>query len=303
MDEIKVSICIITYNQEDFIRECLDGAVMQIVDFRYEIIIGEDCSTDKTLEICTEYAAAYPRLIKIFKSDINLGMQGNWINSIQNCEGKYIALCEGDDYWTDRTKLQKQVDFLDSNSDYVLCFHPISILQTDGKIVDDFITRVPENYEDIATLARLGNYIHTPSVVFRNVIKEFPFEFKHTPIGDFFLYLMLAEHGKLKCLEEKMCVYRYGVGVFSGASTVKMAQSNLKLFSCLASYLKNEEIKKIIFERQLKAASSLEKAINDGYKEHFISKNIFFKAVKFIQENYQEPAKIMRKIKMRIFKF
>ena len=111
--------------------------------------------------------------------------------------------------------MQKQVDFLETSQDYVLCFHQVSILKTNGEVVDDFITKVPQNYETIQTLARLGNYIHTPSVVFRNIISEFPFEFEHTPIGDYFLYMMLAEHGKLKFLEEKMAVYRNGVGVWS----------------------------------------------------------------------------------------
>ena len=100
-------------------------------------------------------------------------------------------MCEGDDYWTDPYKLQKQVDFLEANPDYVLNFHKVKILKPDGLLVDDFITKVPDNYETQETLARLGNYIHTPSVVFRNLIIELPKEFSLSPIGDYFLYMLL----------------------------------------------------------------------------------------------------------------
>lgn len=303
----KVSCSIITYNQKDYISKCIEGILMQIVDFSIEIIIGDDKSTDGTREILKYYADKYPGLIRLNLREVRgLGLPGkeNFVTTLSMCNGEYIALCEGDDYWTDPLKLQKQVDFLEANPDYVLCFHPISILKTNGEIVDDFITKAPDNYETIETLARLGNYIHTPSVVFRNVIKEFPFEFELSPIGDYFLYMVLAEHGKLGCLEDKMAVYRYGIGVHSGNSTSKMARSNLKLFVCLLSYLKNDEIKKIIFERQLQAVSILEKTIEDRYEvDYFISNNFFFRTIKYFQNNYKTPSKILKKLKLIFFKF
>lgn len=119
---MKVSACIITYNHEKYIRECLEGAINQIIDYEYEIVISDDKSSDNTLQICLEYASKYPNLIRILPSEFNLGMIGNWIKSISNCKGKYIALCEGDDYWTDPLKLKKQVDFLEENGGYVACY-------------------------------------------------------------------------------------------------------------------------------------------------------------------------------------
>ena len=294
--EVKVSACIITYNQQDYIKSCLDGAIKQVLDYDYEIIIGDDCSTDNTLQICKEYADKYPNKIKLLSRTANKGMAGNWIDTIQNCTGKYIAICEGDDYWTDNHKLQKQVDFLEMNLDYVLCFHPINILKRDGTIVDDFITKVPENYETIETLARLGNYIHTPSVVYRNVISKFPFEFQITPIADYFLYMMLAEHGKLKYIQEKMAVYRYEVGVFSGKSNLNMVKYNYKFFNCLLSYLVDNKIKKIILERQNSLVIHLENTVENKYKSYFISNHFFFKMLKFINENFRQPSKIVKKI-------
>lgn len=252
MNKIKVSACIITYNHEDFIRECLDGAINQKVNFEYEIVIGEDYSSDLTKQICIEYAEKYPNLIKFCPREKNLGMIGNWIETIQDCSGNYIAMCEGDDYWTDPLKLQKQVDFLEANPDYVLCFHKIDILKINGEIVDDFITEVPENYETIETLARLGNYIHTPSVVFRNIIKEFPFEFSQSPIGDYFLYMMLAEHGKLKYLEDKMAIYREGVGVWSDKTNYFRNFNTALVHTYLFDYFigkENNSIPEIFLER------------------------------------------------------
>ena len=295
MDDIKVSVCIITYNQEDFIRECLDGAIKQTVDFNYEIVIGEDCSTDRTLQICKEYASAYPNLIKIFERPKNLGMTGNWIESIQNCNGKYIALCEGDDFWTDPLKLQKQVDFLESNPDYVMCFHAIDILKTDGSIIQDNITSVPDNYEHITTLARVGNYIHTPSVVFRNIIKQFPVEFKISPICDYLLYIMLAEQGKLKYLEQKMAIYREGVGVLSQRSLLKTFESSNKLYSCVISYLKDEGLKQLVFQKQAQNLTHYFNLINS--KEHLLSGNIFYKMIKYLSKNYNKPSRIFGKLK------
>ena len=294
----------ITYGHEKFIAEAINGVLMQACDFDVELVIVNDCSPDKTDKIIKSFIKSHPcsSWIKYIKQEKNIGMMPNFIFALQQCKGEYIALCEGDDYWIDLLKLQKQVDFLEANPDYILCFHEVAILKTNGEIVDDFITKVPENYEAIETLARFGNYIHTPSVVFRNVLKEFPFEFEHSPIGDYFLYMMLAEHGKLKYLDEKMGVYRYGVGVFSGNSRLTMAKTNLKLFTCLLSYLKDDEIKKIVFDRQIDAVAHLEKILHEEYNSYFVSNHIFFRTVKSIQTYLTKPLKILKKIILKFKK-
>lgn len=296
MEKIKVSACIITYNQQDFIRDCLEGAINQQLDYDYEIVIGDDCSTDNTFKICQEYAQKHPDKIKLISRNKNLGMAKNWMATIQECSGKYVAICEGDDYWTDVNKLQKQVGFLESHPDYVLNFHKVSVLKTNGKFFDDFLTKVPEGYENIITLAQYGNYIHTPSVVFRNIIKDFPFEFEQSPIVDFFLYLMLAEHGKISYSEEKMCVYRFGVGIYSGAQMLKKINNNLKLFTLLLSYSKTDEIKKIFLERQSRSVNSLETFLHGEKKIVFITKNKWSKIIKGIKKNYNQPMQILKKV-------
>lgn len=207
MNKIKISACIITYNHEDFIIECLEGAISQKVNFEYEIVIGEDLSSDSTRQICINYVEKYPNLIRFIRREKNLGMSGNWIKTIKECEGEYIALCEGDDYWTDSYKLQRQVDFLEANPDYAICYHKVQVLKNGVLEKDNITKKVPET-TTIKDLAK-GNYIHTCSVVFRNnLFDELPGYFKKSPIGDYFLHMLNARYGKIKFLDEFMGVYR-----------------------------------------------------------------------------------------------
>lgn len=128
-----LSVVTITYNHEPYIAKCIEGVLMQKVNFPIEFIIAEDCSTDGTRAICEEYARKYPDLIKLILSDINKGALPNERMAIGGARGKYIALCEGDDYWTDERKLQKQVDFLESNAEYTVCFHD-RMIEESGKV-------------------------------------------------------------------------------------------------------------------------------------------------------------------------
>jgi glycosyltransferase involved in cell wall biosynthesis len=293
MNKPTVSVVMITYGHENFIEDAINSVLMQQCNFSVELIVANDCSPDTTDDIIRNILREHKNSswIKYIKHEKNIGMMPNFIFALKESQGDYIALCEGDDYWTDPFKLQKQVGFLKSNPDYVLCFHAIKIQFANGEIVDDFLTKIPDNYETIQTLALLGNYIHTPSVVFRNIIKIFPFEMKYTTIGDYFLYMILAEHGKLKYIDEIMGVYRFGVGVFSTSSELQRTKSNLKLFTCLVSYLENDEIKKIIFKRQLQAFSRLEKIIAKDYFYNYASRNSVSRAMRFIFPKFRQSSK------------
>lgn len=251
---IKVSICCQVYNHEKYLDLCLKGFVNQKTNFKYEILVHEDASTDRTAEILKEYEERYPLLFRCVYQDENKYYKQNTLTNIlfKMAKGKYLAVCEGDDYWTDPYKLQKQVNFLEANPDYVLTFHKIAILNKDNKIVHDFITKVPDKYETIETLATLGNYIHTPSIVFRNVIDEFPSEFMASPIGDYFIYMLLAKHGKLKYFDETMAVYRYGAGVHSKLTDFNKNWNTAITFSLLISYFTREKehhLAKIFLQR------------------------------------------------------
>lgn len=137
-----VSICCITYNHAQFIRKCLDGFLMQKTDFPIEILIHDDCSTDGTTEIIREYEAKYPELIFPLYEEENQYQQGKAAEidfyNYRRARGKYIAYCEGDDYWTDPLKLQKQVDFMEANPEYSVCFHACQMFDTSR---NEFIPR------------------------------------------------------------------------------------------------------------------------------------------------------------------
>jgi len=209
-----LTICTVAYNQEKFITQTLDGFVMQRTDFKFEAIVGDDCSTDGTAKIISDYARKYPEIIKPVLRTKNIGAVSNSSDVLTKATGKYIALCEGDDYWTDPLKLQKQVDFLEANPEYAICFHPVEILTPDGKLEHDFLTRKVPETTDIYDLAK-GNYLHTPSVVSRNdpeVVRDFVS--LKSPVGDYVFSLLNAQRGKIKKLTGEMAVYRYGVGVW-----------------------------------------------------------------------------------------
>jgi glycosyltransferase involved in cell wall biosynthesis len=252
-EDILISICCTTFNHEKYIGQCLDGFVMQKTTFAFEILVHEDASTDSTAAIIKEYELNYPHIFKcVYQHDNQFLKQNTLINILfKMAKGKYIALCEGDDYWTDPYKLQKQVDFLEANGNYVACFHKVKILETSGSLVDDYITKVPNNHETIEDLAQSGNYIHTPSVVFRNIIKIFPDEFFISSVGDYFIYMLLAEHGKFKYLTDSMATYRNGVGNHSSLSQAdKTINFNITLFLIWHVYIKkNNIISNILFGR------------------------------------------------------
>ena len=109
---MKLSVCILTFNQVNFVKQCLDSILMQRVEFKYEIIVGDDGSTDGTKSILLDYQRKYPHIFFLLLNDTNQGISVNYKNVLSRCSGEYVALCEGDDYWTDSLKLQKQVDFL-----------------------------------------------------------------------------------------------------------------------------------------------------------------------------------------------
>ena len=297
-ERVLVSVVMITYGHEKYIRQAIEGVLMQQGDFDLELVIANDCSPDNTDAVVQDVLSHHSNAhwIRYVRHEKNIGMMPNFIFALQQAKGNYIALCDGDDYWTDPYKLQKQVDFLETNPDYVLCFHKVKILKPKGELVEDFITKVPENYEAQETFTRLGNYIHTPSVVYRNILRKFPEEFEMSPIGDYFLYMMLAEHGKLKYMDEEMAVYRFGVGVHSTHTEIKMAKANFKLFTLLLSYFNNPKINHTLLDRQLNALDNFEHLVRREYKEAFVSHHVFFKAL----QSLQDPSKFWKKLKNKL---
>ncbi|WP_136805342.1 glycosyltransferase family 2 protein [Desulfosediminicola flagellatus] len=210
-----VSVCVITYNQQDYIRQCLDGILMQQTDFLFEICLGEDESTDETRVICQEYADKYPGQINLIlrsqsdpaRAEYTSPALFNWNETLKACKGKYIAICEGDDYWTDPKKLQKQVDFLEENDAYSLVFHSVDV-QFEGDTVEEncFLHLRNGDYSVRDILLRWS--VPTCSTLFRSaVLGQMPYS-KEFVMGDIVLFLICAERGKLFCMNYNMATYR-----------------------------------------------------------------------------------------------
>lgn len=204
-----LSVSCITYNHGPFIRQAIEGFLCQKTSFQIEIHIHDDASTDGTAELVKEYAEKYPQLIRTICQVENQKSKGIHIQNTHiwpYCKGRYIALCEGDDCWTDPLKLQKQVMFLEENPDYSICFHSLEI-ENKGILVDDYVTHDIPEITEIKDLT-VRNYIPTPAVVYRNRKMQLPDWFFKCYAGDYVLYMLNAQFGKIKKLPDKMAIYR-----------------------------------------------------------------------------------------------
>jgi len=206
----KVSVLMNTYNHVRYVRQAMESVLMQKVNFEHELVIGEDCSTDGTREIVLEFARRYPDRIRLLPRVRNLGPRENWIETLQACRGQYIAVLEGDDYWSSVHKLQKQADFLDAHPDFSICFHAIRHISDDPNMQPR-----SEGYrsprKSVFTLEDilLYNFIPTASVMFRNgLIGEIPDWFRYARPLDWPTHILNARHGKIGFINEVMGVYR-----------------------------------------------------------------------------------------------
>ena len=212
---LKVSICCVTYNHEKFIRRCLDGFLMQQTQFPIEVIIHDDASTDGTQKIIEEYTSKYPGIIfPLFQKEnqYRKGVRGmNAKFNFPRCTGKYIALCEGDDFWNDPHKLQKQVDFLEAHPDYFLTGHDANIIDENEHIISH--SKLPEICKRDCSSIELQKcfFVLTLSMCFRNVpeLKQMPEELFKASNADTFMISYFGRYGKYKYLPDiKPATYR-----------------------------------------------------------------------------------------------
>jgi glycosyltransferase involved in cell wall biosynthesis len=245
-----VSVCCITYNHVNYIKDALDGFLMQKTDFPFEICLGEDESFDGTREICKTYAQKYPEKIRLFLRNrkdvmyINGRATGryNFLETLKVCKGKYIALCDGDDYWTDPYKLQKQVDFLEANSEYSFCGSEIIIEDEKGKYLDKF--PYLQKGKDI-NIFNLENYLyypfsvfHTSSIVMRKYSEIIIDKLSKYSLGDLAITVSLLTLGDGYMFNEKFSTYRiHKGGIWSGGN---ISPSINQLFIKLNDYKRLE---------------------------------------------------------------
>lgn len=273
MNDIFVSISCITYNHENYIVDALEGFLMQKTNYRFEILIHDDASTDKTAEIIREYEKKYPDLIKSIYQTENQYSKGVVVSELnrRRALGKYIAICEGDDYWIDPFKLQKQIDFMEKNPQCSMYFHDAELVDEDKTYLGSF----PGTYLRSSGIKRINElvFIPTASKVFRSTImnsENIPDWYYKTPHKDFSGTLICSNYGKIFYLNEKMSAYRTNVPVsimykekikFNNKPSlfveyIKKRINELEEYDKWSNHKNSELVKKMILEEEFKLSTA-----------------------------------------------
>jgi glycosyltransferase involved in cell wall biosynthesis len=213
-----LSVCLITYNHANYIEQAIEGVLMQSVNFPWELIIADDFSTDGTREILLKYKEKYPNFIKLILQEKNVGPGKNFSDLLNEPQSKYIAYFEGDDYWIDPLKLQKQVDFIESHPDYVLIHSDVFIKNSDGEYIKSLriiFSKIIRRFYSTNVVKQLikGNYIMSVTVLMAksalfDALKEITENENQIATIDYTLFLELSKLGKIHYQQEKTAVYR-----------------------------------------------------------------------------------------------
>lgn len=305
---MKLSICCITYNHGKFIKQALESFLMQ--DFEdFEIIVSDDNSTDNTREILKEYQSKNPYKIKLILNNINIGMMPNFIQALKSCKGEYIALCEGDDYWTDKLKLRKQFEFMEKNKEYVLCFHDALVINETNEKIWQFSDRYKLDSNKVYTIKdAISNwFIPTGSILYRNIVKSFPTWFTTVKSGDLALTILLAQKGNLKYINEEMSVYRIhsgGISTTVSYNGYPKFESSFRLFQNFKHQLDEESASLIKAKQYLMFKEFFDRAENldkyDVLKTIELLKSLSPIRAKILKFLYYIDVNLFRKISWRI---
>jgi glycosyltransferase involved in cell wall biosynthesis len=262
---MKLSVAMITYNHERFITQAVESVLAQTVNFDYQLVIGEDCSTDGTLATVLDFQRRYPNRIVVHSRKKNVGAMRNFAETIEACRGQYLALLEGDDYWTCTDKLQKQVDFLDAHPDWAVCcsraevrneeeVHSGKVRASTGTIFPSRPDAIRPDGQDVGGLLpatpraagtyTLGdllqeNFIPTCSVVYRwNGLPRLPSWFFQSSLGDLPLHAIVTGKRKIELLDDCMAVYRVHTGgIWSSRNRNSQILENARMLEALGRHL------------------------------------------------------------------
>lgn len=222
---MKISVAVITYNQQETIAQTLDSILCQKGDFQLEVVVGEDCSTDNTGTICQEYAARYPEQVVLLDNKQNMGIMRNFANTIKHCAGELIAICAGDDYWCDEMKLQKQKDFLDMYPQYGVCTTSgYRYLVRRNEMVEGLAPLIPVEDGNVKPFYfssdyRGGVYAMPLTMLFRRDLLQYidfdTFITRGFPVEDYPMQAIMAQHTLWGHIADKTVVYR----VYSDSAT------------------------------------------------------------------------------------
>ncbi|MFN7039236.1 MAG: glycosyltransferase [Alphaproteobacteria bacterium] len=279
--QIELSVILVCYNQEKYIAQAIESILMQKVDFKYDIIIADDHSTDSTLNIIQEYANQYPELIKIIPKEQNLGVTKNYKRAFQSTNSKYIAILEGDDYWTSPLKLQTQFDFLELHRECSVCSHKFLLfteLYDDGHInklsynIKSKATRIElKTAQDLIKDNFIGNF--STCMYRKDIIDKIPQELFDMQVYDWMYNIVTAQYGLVGYINEIMSVYRqHKQGVWSGKLSKEKLKITLSLIDEYNKFLKyeyNAEFTELKTRLQVVNIKSL-KSINYNMFKHIL---------------------------------
>ncbi|HEV2417578.1 MAG TPA: glycosyltransferase [Terriglobia bacterium] len=237
---MKLSVMIITYNHERFIGQALESVLAQRVNFDYEIVIGEDCSTDATRDIVMDFHRRYPdRIVALLRSH-NVGGKENFLDTLARCRGQYVALLDGDDYWISGDKLQKQVDFLDAHRGHAICCSRAQVLDERGSGYASFLPfpPVPAGSYTLNDLLR-GNFVVPSTTVYRrDAIGSLPKWFRTLVQGDWALFALIARQGKIVLMDEALAMYRmHWGGIWSARPLADQLTESIRALKALDEHL------------------------------------------------------------------
>ena len=233
-----VAIHCLVYNHEPYLRDCFEGFVMQQTNFPFVAIVHDDASTDKSADIIREYEAKYPHIFKPIYETENQWKKGTLTHimnaAIDATGAKYVAMCEGDDYWTDPLKLQKQVDFMEANEECVLCFTNATVISDNPQERNIYNHLEERDYSAIEIYKTWT--IPTNTIMWRR-LQDYPSRtFKDIYFGDIFLFLNLAVRGRVHCINQKTGVYRRNEGGVSFRMNLSKAKLLIKQYQFMIQY-------------------------------------------------------------------
>jgi glycosyltransferase involved in cell wall biosynthesis len=235
-----VTVLLITYNHERFIAQAIESVLMQQTSFDYELVVIEDCSTDRTRDIVTDYQRKHPHRIRAVLAATNEHNTKAWTREALAARGRYIAFLDGDDYWTDPGKLQKQADFLDTHPECALCYHNVLMFDDEGREAPRLRYTRPQPAVSTRDDLLAGNFIHACSVMSRaRLVDPFPSWFDEFRLsGDWAILILNAQHGHIGYLDEVMATYRrHSGGVWSRLTPIQQTLRVLDFYRRIDAHL------------------------------------------------------------------
>jgi glycosyltransferase involved in cell wall biosynthesis len=235
-----VSVLTITYNQERYLAQALDSILMQAIDADLEIVVGDDASSDGTGAILRAYRDRHPGQFRLLLRDRNVGLVRNFAETLLACRGRYVAILEGDDFWTSPDKLRTQVEFLESHPECSACFHNVEVVYEDAGRESHLFHRTPPARRFLTLQDVLRSHpIPTPSTMFRRgLIERLPEWFYSMPMGDWPLHVLNARQGPIGYIDAVLACYRvHGAGSWSSQGRLETLRRTIEAAGVLRAHL------------------------------------------------------------------